>query len=242
MSFWQKSLLSMAVLTVAVSGYAMNSISFFTGNNYAGGNTKASSLEFLYGGDWKYGDNLFFFDVTNPHKNVTAIDGEWSTRFSYNKITHKNLKLGPLSDVLGAAAMDVTGTNQRAFGLGLGTDWTVPHFTKVSVNAYWVHNDAVKGTSYEIAGLWALPLMVNDRIHLLFSGLAEYMGPTIGTIGLKRLKANYMIKPAVMLDLGNALNMSSNRLYMGVQYSYWHNMLGLSETESTPELKISWVL
>jgi nucleoside-specific outer membrane channel protein Tsx len=240
MNILKKMALGMAVIALPTFSFAMTSISFFGGNNYVIGNKSAWSLEFLYAGAWKYGDNLFFFDATNPHRSVTKISGEWSTRFSFSKITGKSVKFGALSDVLVAAEMNLTGEDMRQYGLGIGTDWSVPHFSNLAANAYWVHNDRFKGQTYQLAAIWTMPIHVSDRIHLVFGGLMDYYGPMKGQ--LKDLNANFLAEPSLMLDLGHTLNISNNKLFAGIQYAYWHNMLGTTLEQSVPEAKITWVL
>lgn len=240
MKIIQKISFGLMALALSASAFPMTSISFFGGNNYVIGNKNAWSLEFLYDGAWKYGDNFFFFDATNPHRNTTTISGEWTTRLSYSKITGKTVKLGPISDVLLATEMNLTGQNMRQYGLGLGTNYAVPHFSHLTLNTFWVHNDTYTGQTYQLALVWTMPFAINDRFHLLFGGLADYIGP-MKTKSVS-LKGNFMMEPSLMLDLGHALNMSTNKLFVGLQYSYWHNMLGTSLTQSVPEVKLTWVL
>lgn len=240
MSLLKKLVLGAAALALTTSACAITSISFFGGDNYVIGNKSAWTLEFLYAGRWKYGDNLFFFDATNPHRDYTTISGEWSTRLSLGKITGKSLKVGPISDFLAAAELNVTGQNMRQYGLGLGTDWSVPHFSNLAANVYWVHNDLYKGSTYQVAGLWTMPIKVSDRVSFVFGGLADYYGHMNGQLG--DLKANLLLEPSIMFDLGHALNMSKNKLLIGLQYAYWHNMLGTSLEQSVPELKLTWML
>lgn len=249
MSLLKKALLGFAALAVTASVYASTTtISFFGGNNYVIGNKNAWTLEFLHFSEWKYGDNLFFFDVTNPHRDVTTISGEWSSRFSFSKITGKSISVGPISDVLFATELAVTGENMRQYGLGLGTDWKMPEHATFSTNAYWIHNDTYRGQTYQLAALWSLPFAVNDRFTFIFGGLVNYFGAMTGSVISSEtgkpvhLKANLLFEPSLMLDLGHALNISSNKLYVGLQYAYWHNMLGTSLNQSVPELKLTWVL
>lgn len=240
MLYLKKWTLSLLLLVCSTATFSMTSISLWSGTNYPTGNKHRATLEFLYTGQWHYGDNLFFFNVDNPTSNSTAIEGVWASRLSASKITKKHIKIGPLTDALLAGEYVVSGENLREYALGLGTNWAIPKIKDFIANAYWVRNDTVNGHSYQLEAVWLVPMNLNNRWHFLLSGYAEYYGPTNGTV--TDLKANFLAEPSFMLDLGHVLHLSTGKLYAGMQYTYWHHMYGTDINESVPELKVSWVL
>jgi nucleoside-specific outer membrane channel protein Tsx len=222
-------------LILGSSTYAMNSVSLFGGNNYILGNKNAWTLEFLYFGHWKYGDNLYFFEVTNPHRDTTSIVGDWYSRLSLSKITGHPIKFGPISDLSASTALAVSGLNSRVYGLGGGIDWAIPHFTNMITNVYWSHDDKQHAATYQIVTVWTMPMKLSDRFHLVFGGYGQFTG------AVGQLKRNLMLEPSLMLDVGNLFHLSSKKVFAGLQFAYWHNAFGLAgQTEHVPEIKFTW--
>ena len=215
------------------SCFALN-ISVFQGNNYQTGNKQAMTLRFDQGNAWRYGDSFFFFDVTNPDQNGTSIYGEWQPRLSLSKITGKSIAFGPVSDVLLASEINVNGVNGRAYLYGLGVNLSVPHFTFVKLNAY-VRDDAnLPDKTYQVSLTWLSKFVINDRLVVNFAGFIDDAGKE------STKSANLLIKPRLMLDLGRLWQAPKN-LYLGVQYVYWKNKLGIKGlTESMPEVMLTW--
>jgi len=51
-----------------------------------------------------------------------------------------------------------------------------------------------------------------------------------------------MIVPRLLFDVGETLNMGDNKLWVGVEYQYWHNKFGIEgKTESVHQAQIKWV-
>lgn len=210
-------------------------ISLFRGNNYATGNQHALTLRFDQANNWQYGDSFFFFDITNPDQNGTSIYGEWQPRLSFSKITGHKIGWGPVSDVLLASEINVSGTNSRAYLYGLGFNIAIPGFTFFKLNTYVRDDPSLAGNTYQISMVWLKKFLINNRVSFDFAGFIDDAGKE------STKNANFLAKPRLMLDLGRLVWKSPNNLFVGVQYVYWNNKLGIKGlTESVPEAMLTW--
>lgn len=210
-------------------------ISLLKGNNYQTGNKNALTLRFDQANSWKYGDNFFFFDIANPDKNGTSIYGEWQPRLSLSKITGHKISFGPVSDILLASELNVSGANARAYLYGLGVNLSIPTFAFLKFNAYVRDTPNLAGNTFQISAVWSEPFLFNSRLALNFAGFIDDAGKE----GSR--SANFLAEPRLMLDLGRLMWKSPNSLFVGMQYVYWHNKLGIKGvTESLPEAMLTW--
>lgn len=210
-------------------------ISLFQGNNYQTGNQQALTLRFDQGNAWKYGDNFFFFDITNPDQNGTSIYGEWQPRLSFSKLTGHKISFGPVSDVLLASELNVNGADGRVYLYGLGVNLNIPTFAFIKLNTYVRDDPKLASKTYQISVVWSEPFKINDRVLIDFAGFIDDAGKE------DTKSANFLAKPRLMLDLGQLLWQSPKNLLVGIQYVYWHNKLGIHGlTESLPEAMLTW--
>lgn len=224
-------------LCLATSLYASTTISFFNGNNYQTGNEHANTLRFEQGTPWAYGDSFFFFDVTNPDKDKTGIYGEWQPRLSFSKITGHSLNFAFVSDVLLATEINMSGSGARAYLYGPGFNIKIPTFAFFKFNTYLRDDQSQMGHTYQISIAWLEPIKLSDKFQISFAGFADYAGNE----GSKAV--NFLAKPRIMLDIGKLFFHTKNKVYLGLQYTYWHNKLGIKGLdESVPEAMLSWKL
>ena len=227
--------LSLFILSIISTNLYASQASIWRGNNYALGNQSATTLRFDQSNQWRYGDGFYFFEITNPDNKGTSIYGEVQPRLSFSKITKHKISFGPVSDVLAAAELNVSGNNSRAYLYGMGVNLEVPTFTFVKLNVYARKNPAQPGNTYQISLSWLNKIKLSKRYHVLFAGFIDKAGKQ-GT-----LASNFLAKPRLLLDLGRALNKKSDSYYAGVQYAYWKNKLGIKNlNESVIEAMFTW--
>lgn len=186
---------------------------------------------------WAYGDNFFFFDITQPFEDGTGIYGEWHPRLSSSKIFKQDMSFGPVKDVLLASEMNL-GDNVRIYLYGLGFDLDIPHFAWAKVNVF-IRDDAniEDESTYQISPSWNLPFTVGNA-NFEFTGFVDIAGEE-GTA-----KANVLAQPQLLLDLGHFWG-NSKSLYAGVEWQYWNKKYGvdagdLSE-ENFAQFMVKWV-
>lgn len=213
------------------------SVSIWRGNNYVTGEQQATTLRFDQADNWSYGDSFFFFEVANPDDNGTAIYGEWQPRISFSKLFNHKIAFGPISDVLIASEINVSGANTRAYLYGLGVNLKIPGFNFTKLNTYVRHNPAQPGSTYQVSLTWSAPIKFGQRVQLEFAGFIDQAGKQ------GNISSNFLAKPRLLLDFGNLVFHHPNSLYIGTQYVYWHNKLGISGLhESVLEAMLTWKL
>jgi nucleoside-specific outer membrane channel protein Tsx len=187
---------------------------------------------------WKYGDNFFFFDITNPEINrngpKTSIYGEISPRLSIGKIAGIDLSAPFVKDVLVAGTLELgNGFHNYLYGLGLSLN--LPKFNFADLNVY-VRNDTVQhGVTYQITPCWQLPFTVG-KANFVFEGFSDIAGAEGDTA------FNIDAQPRLLLDLGNFWNKPGN-LFVGTEFMYWHNKFGIKGVdEYAPQAMVKWVL
>lgn len=168
---------------------------------------------------WTYGDNFFFFDITQPFDTNTGIYGEWHPRLSMGKMFHSDMSFGPVKDVLLASELNV-GNGFRAYLYGVGFDLDIPHFNFFSLNMYIRNNPAIEGdTSFQISPAWNIPFNLGQAAFS-FQGFLDYATSEGNGVG------NLLTQPQLLLDVGNFQGKPGN-LYVGMEYQYWSNKFGI---------------
>ena len=218
--------------------WAVTQFSLFQGNNYAIGPNNKMTLRLSEANSWKYGDNYFFFDVTQPFSDGTSIYGEWKPRLSLSKLTGRDFHAGIISDVLVAGEMNFGGRDARAYLIGIGFNLKFPKFKFVKFNIYARRDPSYKGSTYQFSWAWNLPIsLTKTRLKLVFDGYADWTGQQA------LLKNNFLTQPRLMLDLGALAFKKAGHLYAGCQYVYWNNKFGHKDiVESEFEPVITWQL
>ena len=233
--------ISMAVYAVPVGVYKntnVSKISLLSGNTYELGDDHRETLRFDNSNNWKYGDNFFFFEVTDPLAKGTSIYGEWSSRLSLSKVSGYGLTFGPVSDVLLAGELNMSGSGSRVYLYGLGFNIDIPGVKFFKFNTYARKDPSQPGATYQITWSWLVPFrLANDRLKFVFGGFCDYAGRQ------HALASNFLAKPELLLDVGNLINKKPGSVYLGVRYVYWYNKLGNKGVkESVPEAMLTWVI
>ena len=196
-----------------------------------------STITIEHADAWKYGDNYFFFDITNPEINrngaTTSIYGEISPRLSIGKITGKDLSAPFVKDVLVAGTLELgNGFHNYLYGLGLSLN--LPKFNFADLNVY-LRNSSQRGCTYQFTPDWQLPFTVGNA-NMIFEGFSDIAGAE------GDLSFNIDAQPRLLLDLGKYWG-SPGDLYVGTEFIYWHNKFGVKGVdEYAPQAMVKWVM
>lgn len=218
-------------------------LQYLWGGNFKSLETKTSkdnsrsTVTLEHADAWKYGDNFFFFDVTNPEINrngpKTSIYGELSPRLSLGKITGMDLSAPFVKDVLLAGTLEL-GDGFHNYLYGLGFSLNLPGFNFADLNVY-VRNSASKGATYQVTPVWQYPFSVG-KASLIFEGFVDVAGEEGDTA------FNIDAQPRLLLDLGKCWGSAGN-LFVGTEFMYWHNKFGIEGVdEYAPQVMVKWVL
>ena len=234
--------------TTFAADFSLTNIQFLTGKDYskdgvARDNSKKNIITFEHVSSWKYGDNFFFLDLTNPTAN-NATDkqemyGEWHPRISIPKLRGKKCK-GVFQGISLAAELNFgrAGSNigsNRAVLYGLGFDFKLPFFTFFNVNVFARQNKDSGVNTFQISPYWLLPFTVGST-SWEFNGFLDY------ETSKDSREANYLFSPQLLLDVGNFFG-DANHIHVGIEYNKWHNMFGIKDNnEDRWQLMARWIL
>jgi len=174
---------------------------------------------------WTYGDNFFFFDITEPFANDTMVYGEWHPRFSFNKIFGREMGSGFFKDVLLATELNVD-AGWRAYLYGVGFDFNIPHFQFFALN-FFIRDDMTipDDSTYQISPSWNLPFKLGET-SWEFRGFLDYSGPEGKNALGEDMKAQLLTQPQLLVNLGSVFK-NPGSLWFGVEYQYWMNKYGI---------------
>jgi nucleoside-specific outer membrane channel protein Tsx len=199
---------------------------------------------------WSWGSSYFFLDYMRSNssdQNATEFYGEWYPSASVSRITCRDFSARPiLNDILLTMGFNAgtksTGASPLAFLPGITWDLKIPYFQFFSVGTYaYMDRGRVNGqgngcnsNTYQITPSWSLPFAIRSA-SFRFDGFVDYIG--------KHGQCAHQIvsQPTIKLDLGN-FNSKPNRLFAGVEWSYWRNKYGISGLNQTaPQAVVMWV-
>lgn len=191
---------------------------------------------------WKYGDNFFFVDFLNDSKrdnfNDSDFYGELYSYLSFNKISGRSFKFGPIKDfglILGLNIADNPKVIKYLPGFRLS--WDVPGFRFLNTifTAYLDRSSGVdsggapeQNDSFMIDVSWAYPIDIGSHSFSI-EGHMEYIGERENEFG-DRVSEWLFGQPQFRYDLGKSLFNKANRLFIGTEWQFWINKLGDNNT------------
>lgn len=200
---------------------------------------------------WSWGSSYLFVDVirswSDADANAKEVYGEWYPSASLRHLAGKEPSKGFLRDVSATLGVNagVVSTGAAPFVVlpGVTVNLNVPGFTFLSVGAYaYIDRGQFQGqptdchaTTYQVTPSWSLPFTLGGA-RLRFDGFADFIGSHANC------EAMILSQPQLKLDL-SALWGDAGRLFVGVEYQYWHNKYGISGLEDNVVLPmLSWSL
>lgn len=192
------------------------------------------TLEHVNG--WKYGDNFFFVDITNPDRSnettATSFYGEISPRLSFGKISGADLSFGIIKDVLITTTMEV-GEGFHNYLYGLAVDLDIPTVPVFQIN-YYVRNEANTDTGNQVTLVWVKPFSIAS-LEFSFEGFLDY------AYGVDPSEDNLITAPRLLLDVGKLWG-APGSLQAGVEYQIWRNKFGIKNIdEDVAQAMVKWI-
>jgi nucleoside-specific outer membrane channel protein Tsx len=218
--------------------WSSTNLQYHYGTEYELGDEERSLITLEHASGWKYGDNFFFVDITNPDRSgeltQTGFYGEISPRVSFGKMLGKDLSAGIIQDVLITSTAEL-GDGFRTYLYGVAVDLKLPNFNFFQVNWY-ARNEVTFGTDLgqQITLAWGMPFNIG-KAKFSFEGFFDYAWDVAPS------EDNIITQPRLLLDVG-ALMDSPGVLQAGIEYQIWRNKFGINGVdESFPELMVKWI-
>jgi len=213
-----------------------NSLTYLYGESFKVNPQNQQTLTYEHADGWKYGDDFLFVDniFYNGKKDSgvgnNTLYGEFSPRLSFGKITGKDLSFGPIKDVLLAGTYEFGEGDVESWLIGPGFDLNLPGFDYFQLNFY---NRTAKGSRpgdniWQITPVWSYTIPVGTS-DILIDGYMDWV-PQNDKNSRGEYHANLHFNPQVKYDVGKALHMTPQKLYVGFEYDYWRNKYGIEST------------
>ena len=238
--------LCLTAQTTGAAEWSTTNVQILHGTSYADDfgidDKRKNVFTFEHANGWKYGDNFFFVDVSNPNAKGTGYYAEFSPRLSLGRMTGKNLSLGIVKDVLIAGTWEM-GQGVRAYLVGLGVALDLPKFAFADLNLYSrkSYRDFVSDqtdTGFQVTIDWLLPFEVGG-LKFAFEGFADYAWGEDG--GSVPKEDNLVAGPRLLLDAGDFWG-AKGALQVGVEYQIWRNKFGIDDMdEDVPQAMVKWI-
>lgn len=213
-----------------------NNIQILRGSDYELGSKNRTLITLEHANSWKYGDFFVFADNTWPDSGNYSYYIEPTLRLSLSKISGKKLAYKMIKDVLLSAQIEKPeGQSARYLG-GIAVDLNVSGFKFFKTNLFVRNNPNLSGSTYQATFIWNYPFQINNT-KILIEGVADFAGSEGKTV------AHQLIIPRFLVDAGSLIGGKDNKLWIGIEWQYWHNKFGTKGvTESVPQLQIKYIL
>ena len=218
--------------------WSSTNIQYLHGSNYELGDDTRSIVTLEHVNGWKYGDNFFFVDITNPDREgtqtTTSFYGEISPRFSLSAITGTPMQFGVIKDVLITTTAEL-GEGIHNYLYGIAVDLDLPNVKVFQVN-YYVRNEitAQTDTGTQLTLVWVVPFELGTT-SWVFEGFYDH------AFGLDPAEDNIVTAPRLLLDVGKFMG-APGELQLGVEHQIWRNKFGIDGVdEDVTQAMVKWI-
>jgi nucleoside-specific outer membrane channel protein Tsx len=223
-------------------------------NPFSGERAYASVLTVQLASRWSLGDSFIFIDWTDDGGadgfNEKSVYSEWYPTLSLGRVTNRTIGAGPLRDVAFVSGFNF-GSDADIFKYVPGgrLSWDVPGFfflntdfgAAIDKSSGVARGGAPRtGVSFIMDVNWGAAFDVGSQ-SFLFAGHTKYDGATTDELG-RAVKASLLAQPQIGWDLGKAMTGHANQLFLGVEYQYWWNKLGVDDGDNVAQLWLMWRL
>lgn len=227
----------LSATSAAGNNWSTTNFQYHYGTDYELGDEKRTLITLEHANGWKYGDNFFFVDITNPNREGEATGtntySEIAPRLSFGKISGADLSLGIFSDLLLATTLE-TGEGFHNYLYGIGTNLKLPGFKFFEVDWYIRDEKTFGNKGQQITLAWGMPFSLG-KAQFSFEGFFDYAW------GLDASEDNIVSQPRLLLDVGSLFD-SPGTFQAGIEYQIWRNKFGIDGVdEDFPELMVKWI-
>lgn len=188
------------------------SATLLKGNNYQLGDNNRTVFTFEHAGGYSWGDSFLFVDRLQSANGNKETYAEISPRFQlsqYQNDLFKNIYFATTAEI---------GDGFTHYLMGVGTSLKVPHFTYFNVNLYHRNNDS-GDNGQQVTVTWQVPIA-----GLTYDGFLDYVPSNDNS------STSYNFTSQLKYNIADLLSIK-NKLYVGVEYVYWHNKYGVNNID-----------
>ena len=212
-------------MTVAASAasaetfFTDNSVTVLYGEEYEVGDSDKAVVTFEHFSAHSWGDIFVFADrLMDQGKDFDGTETyiEVAPRFKVS-----NFDGGVVKNLYVATTWEMSEDDDNLL-VGLGTDFNVPGFQNLSLNAYQRFNDN-GDDNFQTTAVWGVPFAVAGQ-NFMFDGFWDWAtGTSNGTAASSNF--TYQLK----WDAAKAIG-TSNKVYVGIEHAIWDNKFGIKHS------------
>ncbi|MGR9116428.1 MAG: DUF5020 family protein [Gammaproteobacteria bacterium] len=225
------------LVTAPSSAYAFewssSNIQLLYGNDFEFGVDARTTITVEHAHGWQYGTNFFFVDIVDRNDIGVEVYAEAYTYLSLNKLSGYKFSIGPVQDISLVAGLNISDHPEndyfKAYLLGLSLDLSNPLFNYLQLDVAAYKDDSVKGRyGLQITPVWSLPFTVGS-VNFKFRGFTDFKTGNTNSSGHFQILA----QPQLLLDIGDLAGWKKNSIYVGTEYSLWHNKFGVKGVDES---------
>ena len=219
-----------------------SNVQLLNGDGFELGEEKRTILTYENALGWAYGDSFIFIDVTEPTAEGTTYYSEWSPRFSFSKMTGKDLSFGIVKDLMLSTTLEMgDGVSATLVGVGLPLD--LPGFAFANVNLY--ARDSQRDFAAEqtdpggqVTLTWKRPFSLGPT-NWSFEGFMDYaFGEDSGS---NPKEDGIVAAQRLLLDVGSLWG-KPGVLEAGIEQQIWRNKFGIDGIdEDVTQAMVKWI-
>lgn len=208
----------------------------FSGNEFG---SKVITVEHASGHDW--GSTFIFFDrATHDNGSNDEVYGEMSANLSLAKAFNDDRDGKFIKDYFVTGQIEHQ-SQDRGFNnylYGGGVDLNVPGANYFNIILYRRNQDDFgigKKDNNQLTFLWSFDLTEKLRVDGFWDITDSY------DTNFGKSKGESHFTPQIKYNVGPALGITSGRLDVGLEYTYWINKFGVDgQDEKSPNLLVKW--
>lgn len=230
-----KSLPLFCLLSLSGQAHAFDwtssDIQLLYGNDFKFGSKERTTITVEHADGWQYGSNFFFTDIVDRNDIGVEVYAEVYSSLSMNKISGHDLSFGPIKDISLLAGLNISNKpesdNFKAYLLGLSFDLSNPLFNYLQLNISSFKDDSVSGKyGMQITPVWSFPFELAE-LKFKFRGFTDFNVGSTNAPGVFTI----LSQPQLLLDVGDLAGFKNDKVYVGTEYSHWHNKFAVKGTD-----------
>jgi len=213
--------------------WTSSNVQVLYGSDFEFGDKDRTTVTVEHANGWKYGQNFFFVDVAEHNDIGTEVYAEVYSYLSLNKITGSKLSLGPINDISLLAGINISNKPEndhfKAYLAGLSFDLANKYFDYLQLDIAAYKSDDVRHKyGLQVTPVWSYPFEIGSA-KFKFRGFTDFRTANTSNAG----NFHILAQPQVLLDIGDLSGIKSDTVFIGTEYSYWHNKFGVKDVEES---------
>lgn len=195
-----------------------NSLTVLYGESYEVIESDQAVVTFEHFSAHSWGDIFVFADrLMDMNEDGTETYIEVAPRFKVS-----DFDAGFVKNVYVATTWEMSEDEDNLL-VGLGTDFNIPGFQNLSLNAYQRLNDNYEN-NYQTTLVWGVPFAIAGQ-NFMFDGFWDWATATDKDDKAATSNFTYQLKWDAAQVLG-----TSNKVYVGIEHAIWDNKFGIEHS------------